>query len=434
METRIIRLLTLLGFTFFILSIVGGGLQGAYAASCHCNVKCTGASAGTFLDNQVSWGGYSGLFPQWNQCKAQCQTYLNSLNLEEIAKSKNVCGTISCASSYKIGTHQWREGDTRVTQVNCDGSDGEHDYQYAAKLVCGPGDGQIATAADYATTVNIHNPDTSPTAFRTKVALSGNAVDGNISMYTESELGPDGAQYFECANMRSRFDPMVTGLIDGFFVIESRKPLDIIALYTDNRNVAPAQIASPLQIKRIAERKIEKREWCGGQTNFPIDLATAPWKVVKPDTSSATPVTTNSPAWAGGSSRTWLTPPPLDSNQKPTELAGGEYVYRFEFCACNPGGRVVGDARADNTLDGGPTKSALVTPGTSVRLPLFATANAFQLTDSFLSSKPPVPFDVLFPGIGTGHLEISVWNAGHITGLSPSGTLTLNKGRLGPCP
>ncbi len=128
-------------------------------------------------------------------------------------------------------------------------------FQYAAKFICGVSEKFTPVAnGQYATVVNIHNPGRRKVAFKYKFASADPGKDGKVYEFKEGVIGPDGAQYFDCALVRKIYDLFGPGILDGFFVIESASSFDVIAAYTtndfDGKNV-PA-----IAVERVFERPI----------------------------------------------------------------------------------------------------------------------------------------------------------------------------------
>jgi hypothetical protein len=127
-------------------------------------------------------------------------------------------------------------------------------FQYAAKLVCGVSKEFVPVAnGHYATTINIHNPG-KEAKFRYKLAVADPAKDGKIHPFRDGQIGPDGAQYFDCRVIRGIFNVGGSALLDGFFVIESEAPLDVVAVYTTNDFDGKGVPA--IDVERVFERKI----------------------------------------------------------------------------------------------------------------------------------------------------------------------------------
>jgi hypothetical protein len=126
-------------------------------------------------------------------------------------------------------------------------------FQYAAKVICGlnRSSGTIAHGT-YETVINIHSPNKDVTSFRYKLAQASKAEDGTISPFRDGRIKPDGAQFFGCAQFHDIFGIPAGTIIDGFFVIESKLPLDVIAVYTTSDlagNGVPC-----IEVERVFER------------------------------------------------------------------------------------------------------------------------------------------------------------------------------------
>jgi hypothetical protein len=127
-------------------------------------------------------------------------------------------------------------------------------FQYAAKVICGVnrGRGHLAQGT-YETLINIHSPNRDVIPFRYKLAQASKAEDGPISPFRDGRIRGDGAQFFGCAEMHNLFDIPAATLIDGFFVIECRLPLDVVAVYTTN-DINGAGVPC-IEIERVFERQ-----------------------------------------------------------------------------------------------------------------------------------------------------------------------------------
>jgi hypothetical protein len=128
-------------------------------------------------------------------------------------------------------------------------------FQYAAKVVCGlnRSTGTLAHG-QYQTVINVHSPNRDVTGFRYKLAQASKAEDGPISGFKEGRIKADGAQFFGCNEFHSIFNIPAGAVIDGFFVIESKLPLDVIAVYTTN-DVGGAGVPC-IEVERVFERQI----------------------------------------------------------------------------------------------------------------------------------------------------------------------------------
>jgi hypothetical protein len=129
-------------------------------------------------------------------------------------------------------------------------------YQYATKVICGLNKepGRLARGI-YETVINIHNPNEKESMpFRYKLAMAATKEDGKISQFREGKIGPDGAQFFGCADLHNIFDTPNGIVIDGFFVIECKGPLDVVAVYTTND--LDGKGVPAIEVERTFERVI----------------------------------------------------------------------------------------------------------------------------------------------------------------------------------
>lgn len=94
---------------------------------------------------------------------------------------------------------------------------------YSAKVVCGKaGDDFLQVlAGEYATVVNIHNPNEVDVVFRKKAvkAQTQRQPRGPISPYVTEVLAPDEALGVDCKDVKSLYAPPLGGYFDGFLVL-----------------------------------------------------------------------------------------------------------------------------------------------------------------------------------------------------------------------
>jgi hypothetical protein len=137
-------------------------------------------------------------------------------------------------------------------------------FMYTVKFACvkevGPPEAEFGGApfvpAQYRTAVNIHNPQRDDVSFSKKavVALSqGSEERGIISEWREERLRSDEALDVDCLDIRELLggDQPVG---DGFVVIESRVPLDVVAVYTTEQAGIDVEYIQP---KRITDGQVE---------------------------------------------------------------------------------------------------------------------------------------------------------------------------------
>ncbi len=123
--------------------------------------------------------------------------------------------------------------------VSVTADEANFDFQYAAKFVCGtnPSAPERILPGDYATAVNIHNPNNESVLLRKTIALTvppDVQAPGAVSDPIEDELGPNQALEVDCGEIPSEFFAMPPGppYIKGFLVITSTRRLDVTAVYT----------------------------------------------------------------------------------------------------------------------------------------------------------------------------------------------------------
>jgi len=295
-------------------------------------------------------------------------------------------------------------------------------YQYAVKTVCGLArDRQYVEDGHYSTVVNVHNPAEESAYFRFKFARAEAAHDGAISDFSYGEIGSDGAQLFDCEQIEDLAGPSFNPLIDGFFVVESDHPLDVVAYYSGT-DTSGRRLAS-IDVEQVADRPINPREWqC--QPNFTIDLSNPSfWR-----TGSGANVTTRThSSW--DSNRTWIT------SDTTASAVAGNYNYVLDFCSCsNRGGRLAGDVKVDNSATGSLTMAGTIVGSSFTAPDQVGGVNAFSSSYTAIPMTPPG-----FTGTGQGRLQVVVTNGtansfgGSPTAFAPQGTLTLNWGYAGVC-
>lgn len=121
-------------------------------------------------------------------------------------------------------------------------------FQYAAKIVCATNElaGRLGLVPQtYATTINVHNPTDSLALLMKKFAMTmppGLERPGKIYPLTKvpEQLGPDQAMAVDCVDVMRR-----TGLpngFEGFVVIYSSRPLDVVGVYAVPGGVDVVQV------------------------------------------------------------------------------------------------------------------------------------------------------------------------------------------------
>ena len=140
----------------------------------------------------------------------------------------------------------------------------DHLHEYSGKLVCGvQAEEQRRDLArgGYATTTNVHNPNSRRVTFRHKLALAmpeSSAVAQRIYPLGFRELEPDEAVAIDCDDVAAALFPdgLPGGLIDGFLVVQSPRSLDVAGVYTTTALDEADRLSghSSIDVERIAER------------------------------------------------------------------------------------------------------------------------------------------------------------------------------------
>lgn len=159
----------------------------------------------------------------------------------------------------------------------------DYPFEYAAKVVCGVQTdiltGPVARGF-YTTTINIHNPATTPTTFFKKLALTRPPRDqtpGDVLPISEDRLAYDEALATDCPDLWRRFFPDAAGtFLEGFVVIQSAASLDVTGVYStaalDENDKPGAQ--SSIDIEDIRERLP------GPQLSVTKTAVVVPWEVI----------------------------------------------------------------------------------------------------------------------------------------------------------
>jgi hypothetical protein len=109
-------------------------------------------------------------------------------------------------------------------------------FQYAAKIVCSSGREPIGLVPQqYATTINVHNPTDSLARIMKKIALTvppRMQRPGRIMPLTREPeaLRPDEAMATDCEDVAKRAG--IAPVFEGFVVIYSSVPLDVVGVYS----------------------------------------------------------------------------------------------------------------------------------------------------------------------------------------------------------
>jgi hypothetical protein len=138
-------------------------------------------------------------------------------------------------------------------------------FLYAAKFICGKqkdDEGDRLTRGQYATEINIHNPNDTEVRFTKRLALTyppDEQKPGEVLPISQDVLKPGEALAVDCCDVERRLFPngLPTPYIIGFIVIESPASLDVTAVYTvaalDRSGRVSAQ--SGIDVEQVRERR-----------------------------------------------------------------------------------------------------------------------------------------------------------------------------------
>jgi hypothetical protein len=266
----------------------------------------------------------------------------------------------------------------------------------------------LVALADYKTAINVHNPNNAAIPFRYKVAFVKLYQDGDISGFGNSTIGPDAAQAFDCNLFPTLFNPVLIGVVfDGFFVIESDLPLDVVGYYSANHN------GIAIHLEKSRERDMSRSPLC--RQNLHADLSVAGnW--LRSDGNPAVPVppfiTPGFPMYSWDSNRLWM------SYGKPyLNAPAGYYSYELKFCSCSQSSVTVnGTIKSDDAATASLNSLSVIT-----------------FSPSFAQSSPAASMTGTMTFAGQGSLIVIVHNSSGPTGLSVTGILNLADGYLGAC-
>ena len=133
-------------------------------------------------------------------------------------------------------------------------------FQYAAKFICGENPTTVVRVlpGQYATAINIHNPNPEPALIRKNVALTfppAEQMPSGVSQVLEDTLESNQALEVDCEEIPAAFFdvPPNTPYTKGFLVIESLLPLNVTAVYT----AGSATAVQSLDIEMIPGTQID---------------------------------------------------------------------------------------------------------------------------------------------------------------------------------
>ncbi len=104
---------------------------------------------------------------------------------------------------------------------------------YKVKFVCGCAKQGVVAAGRYFTAINIMNPGNEAIRFRKRVSVAlPNEKPGHVSKTSVLRLGPNEALEIDCADVMEAVGLPECCFLKGFVTLQSRAPLDVVAVYT----------------------------------------------------------------------------------------------------------------------------------------------------------------------------------------------------------
>lgn len=144
----------------------------------------------------------------------------------------------------------------------------EEGFEYSAKLVCGgqndPGNMALVKGF-YGTTISLRNRGREPVRLQQSLALTpppGGQEPGELHRIADEELRPELALAVDCNDLEEQLNGFPQRFIDGFVVIRSSGPLDVVAVHTSAtlaRDGTAGQHTS-MQVERVRGRAIGTRD------------------------------------------------------------------------------------------------------------------------------------------------------------------------------
>lgn len=129
----------------------------------------------------------------------------------------------------------------------------EPPLQYAVKFICGKPDGDSAATGEYLTSIDVHNPQLVPLAFRKKFAIAlPNEKAGPISTFFTAKLCSDEAFTISCNEILARTATAAGKFLDGFVVLESDQELDVVGSYSA---AGSTKLVETLELERVPPRR-----------------------------------------------------------------------------------------------------------------------------------------------------------------------------------
>lgn len=281
-------------------------------------------------------------------------------------------------------------------------------YQYAVKVIQGSIKVDSRTkpigSGIYCTSVNVHNPWRHDVKYAIKLAVAGpQGKPGTISPFQIHQLKGDEVTEYDQVGFAALLSPIsLSSFLEGYCVIESEEPLDVVGVYT-GAAIQDERLGA-LHMERVPARSVPRCQ----DLKLNISSGTAQWGLTQVAAGStlvvgaapvvAVPVS----SWAVSPNSKWL-------GSSKTGEAKGEYTYELEFCLCWSFEKAVMN----------------FTVWTDNEATVFLNSTQLGTTSSTSFSGPGTPINTSsgFQS-GVNKLKVVVKNSGGPTGMMLSGTFS----------
>lgn len=156
-------------------------------------------------------------------------------------------------------------------------------YTYSVKFIWGQAvsEKEGVKPANYATTVNVHNPSTQAVTLYKKAVVAHREWEkwSKISDFEKVELQPDDALEIDgvdiCRLLGIAFPPVA--FVTGFVVIQSPVPLDVVAVYTGS-----SKVGMSLDVEYIQPSAVKIEVTPPGEVHTPSGIEISPSQATNP--------------------------------------------------------------------------------------------------------------------------------------------------------
>jgi subtilisin family serine protease len=196
-----------------------------------------------------------------------------------IHNANNVTGTAGWAGVVSAGAGSPNEL-LHWGSFNDGVNDSDGLKRYSVKFICGKADGKILAPGNYATAINIQNPNHDPNSApveirkRYSVALPGETSGGTTPFIAGNKLNPGEAFEIDCPDILGEVRQFCEGgfLCKGFATVEGTSDLEIVAVYSAGN---PGGSVRSIHTERVGGHCPVRTQRIDGQTLLFIPPHTA---------------------------------------------------------------------------------------------------------------------------------------------------------------